>query len=349
MMGETELQPETGIKNTTRKHITNSSLIYVLTMMISMFIYLLGSGPAILYVDSALNLLQGLALVWLAYGLFLFHKEEENKIIFFTSIIIGSAAIILLVSNILTIFYSVGVLVSSDHLRLLLSRISGIFYATGLLVSSNPLRLLSVNITYIVSAAAFTFGFYQLKTAVDSYATQRRNIYKGQLSLPLGFALLFIYLTIETIIPQDTYAYYVGEKLVIEEGFQILLWVQYFFSMGNLVMIVLGFWYLRRAFATLDKIPEELFQRIEEAKAQRAEARQQGGGMLGRRGGLFGGFAPPPPAKPVSQTQEPIEEILLDDPALPKKMFCIKCGLELDDDAAFCGDCGEANPYLKKG
>lgn len=326
MMGEIELQPETGIKNTTRKHITNSSLIYVLTMMVSMFIYLLGSGPAIVYIDIALNLLQSLALIWLAYGLFLFHKEEENKIIFFTSLIVGLAAIVLLVSKILAIFYSLGVLVSPD-----------------------PLRQLPVNITFIVSAGAFTFGFYQLKKAVDSYAIQRRNIYKGQLSLPIGFALLFIYLTVETIIPQETYAYYVGEELLIVEGYQILLWVQYFFSMGNLVMIVLGFWYLRRAFATLDKIPEELFQRIEEAKAQRAEARQQGRGMLGRRGGLFGGLAPPPPAKPISQTQEPIEEILIEDPTLPKKMFCVKCGLELDDDATFCGDCGETNPYLKKG
>ncbi|MCG3259947.1 MAG: zinc ribbon domain-containing protein [Candidatus Heimdallarchaeota archaeon] len=327
MMGEIELQPETGIKNTTRKHITNSSLIYVLTMMISMFIYLLGSGPAIIYIDIALNLLQSLALIWLAYGLFLFHKEEENKIIFFTSLIVCSAAIVLLVSKILAIFYSIGVLVSSD-----------------------PLRQLPVNITFIVSAAAFTFGFYQLKKAVDGYVIQRRNIYRGQLSLPIGFALLFIYLTVETIIPQETYAYYVAEELVVVEGYQILLWVQYFFSMGNLVMIVLGFWYLRRAFATLDKIPEELFQRIEEAKAQRAEARQQGGGgLLGRRGGLFGGLAPPRPVKPVSKTQEPIEEILIDDPTLPKKMFCVKCGLELDDDSAFCGDCGETNPYLKKG
>ena len=326
MMGEIELQPETGIKNTTRKHITNASLIYVLKMMVSMFIYLLGSGPAIVYIDIALNLLQSLALIWLAYGLFLFHKEEENKIIFFTSLIVGLAAIVLLVSKILAIFYSIGVLVSPD-----------------------PLRQLPVNITFIVSAGAFTFGFYQLKKAVDSYAIQRRNIYKGQLSLPIGFALLFIYLTVETIIPQETYAYYVAEELVIVEGYQILLWVQYFFSMGNLVMIVLGFWYLRRAFATLDKIPEELFQRIEEAKAQRAEARQQGGGMFGRKGGLFGGLAPPPPVKPVSKTQEPIEEILIEDPTLPKKMFCVKCGLELDDDAAFCGDCGETNPYLKKG
>ncbi len=326
MMGEVELQPETGIKNTTRKHITNSSLIYVLTMMISMFIYLLGSGPAIVYVAVALNLLQSIALIWLAYGLYLFHKEEENKIIFFTSLIVASAAIVLLVSKILDIFYLVGVLVSSD-----------------------PFRRLPVDITFIVSAAAFIFGFYLLKKAVDGYVIQRRNIYRGQLSLPIGFALLFFNFTVEAIIPQETYAYYVAEELVIVEGYQTLLWVQYFFSMGSLVMVVLGFWYLRRSFSTLDKIPEELFQRIEEAKAQRAEARQQGGGMLGRRGGLFGGLAPPPPVKPVSKTQEPIEEILIEDPALPKKMFCVKCGLELDDDAAFCGDCGETNPYLKKG
>jgi len=330
MMGEIELQPETGIKNTTRKHITNSTLVYVLSVMISMFIFLLGTSPAILYVDLSLKVLQSIAVIWLAYGLYLFHKEEENKKIFFTSIMVGSAAVILIASIILDIIY-----------------------ATGVLVSSDPNRNLPVNITLIISAAVFTYGFYQLKTAVDSYVTQRRNIYRGQLSLPIGFALFFLFWTIETIIPQSTYAYYeeVGEdlNLVIEEGYQILLWVQYFFDMGSLVMSVLGFWYLRRAFATLDKIPEELFQRIEEAKAQRAEARQQGGGMFGRRGGLFGGLAPPPPAKPVSKTQEPIEEILIDDPSLPKKMFCVKCGLELDDDATFCGDCGEINPYLKKG
>ena len=332
MMDEIELKPETGIKNSIRQHITNSTLVYVLAMMVSMFIFLLGSGPAIVYVDIGLSVVQGLALIWLAYGFFMFHKDEENKTIFYTSIMVGVAALVLLASRLLDVLY-----------------------ATGILTSIDPLRRLPVNITFIVSAAAFTFGFYILKTVVDKYALERRNIYKGQLSLPIGFALLFIYLTIETIIPQETYAYYVGVEpdleLFVEEGYQILLWVQYFFSMGNLVMIVLGFWYLRRAFATLDKIPEELFQRIEEAKAQQAQARQQGGGGMfgGRRGGLFGGFAPPPPVKPVVQSEEKIEDILIEDPSIPKKMFCVKCGLELDEDSAFCGDCGETNPYLKQG
>ena len=36
------------------------------------------------------------------------------------------------------------------------------------------------------------------------------------------------------------------------------------------------------------------------------------------------------------------------DPTTRKKMFCVKCGLELEDDAVFCGNCGETNPYLKK-
>lgn len=337
-MDEIELKPETGIKNSIRKHITNSSLVYVLAMMVSMFTFLLASGPAIVYVDIGLSVVQSLAILWLAYGLYSFHKDEENKTIFITSITIGVAAIILLVSRFLGILYATGVI------------------SFGIISIGDPVAQvqLPVNITFIVSAAVFTGAFYILKGEVDKYAADRRNIYKGQLSLPIGFALLFIYLTIETIIPQETYAYFVGEgedaELFVEEGFQVLLWVQYFFSMGNLVMIVLGFWYLRRAFATLDKIPEELFQRIEEARAQQAQARQQGGGMFGgRRGGLFGGLAPPPPVKPAVQSEEKIEDILIDDPSIPKKMFCVKCGLELDEDSAFCGDCGEPNPYLKKG
>jgi hypothetical protein len=345
MMDELELTPETGIKNSIRKHITNSSLVYVLAMMVSMFIFLLGSGPAIVYVDIGLSVVQGAALIWLAYGLYLFHKDEENKIIFYSSIIVGVAAIVLLVSRFLGILYATGV-----------TSWGTIGISWGVIGISDPEALvqLPVNITFIVSAAVFTTGFYILRSAVDKYAQERRNIYKGQLSLPIGFALLFLYLTIETIVPQETYAYYVGEgedaTLFVEEGFQVLLWVQYFFSMGNLVMIVLGFWYLRRAFATLDKIPEELFQRIEEARAQQAQARQQGGGIFGgRRGGLFGGLAPPPPVKPVVESDERIEDIIQDDPSIPKKMFCVKCGLELDNDSAFCGDCGEPNPYLKKG
>ena len=117
------------------------------------------------------------------------------------------------------------------------------------------------------------------------------------------------------------------------------------------VVIVLGFWYLRRAFLVLDKIPDEVFQQMQERKQALAEQRQAGGaggGLFGRRSrGLFGGFTPPQTQAPQQKT-EPIEDLLIEEDTVKKKMFCVKCGLELDADSAFCADCGEENPYLKK-
>ena len=292
-------------------------------MMVSMFIVFLNVGDLIIYLQIGFEAIKIGAIIWLSIGFLDFYKTERNKLLLISAILLFVAAIISLVVQTMYVLYSVGA------------------------IKLTRLSLLPTNIIEILATVCFTVGFYQLKTSVDSFAAEKRNIYKGQMSLPMAFGFLALSMLINTIIPAETYIDYSDPaNPIVAEGFDILLWVNYFLDMGSLILMVLGFWYLRRAFLVLDKIPDEVFQRLEEQR-QAAAQRPQGGGILGRRGGLFGGFTPPPP-----QTQQkefgPEEDFVLQDEITSKKMFCVKCGLELDEDSAFCAECGEENPYQKK-
>ncbi|MHA1198429.1 MAG: zinc ribbon domain-containing protein [Candidatus Heimdallarchaeaceae archaeon] len=312
------------ISNKTRKSITNSALIYVLVMMVSMFIVFLNVGDLIIYLQVGFEIIKVGAIVWLAFGFLNFYKEERNKIILIVAILIFVASQISLVVQTMYILYATGA------------------------IELTRMSLLPTNLIEIIATICLTVGFYQLKLSVDTYATEKRNIYKGQMSLPMGFGFLAISLIINTIIPAETYIDYADPaNPIVAQGYDILLWVNYFLDMGSLILMVLGFWYLRRAFTVLDKIPDELFQQIQERKEAAAQ-RPAGGGIFGRRsGGLFGGFTPPP-VQPQPKKIDPIEDLLVDEESAKKKMFCVKCGLELDEDSAFCAECGEVNPYLKK-
>ncbi len=312
------------ISDKSRKSITNASLIYVLVMMVSMFIVFLNVGDLIIYLQIGFEVIKIGAIIWLAFGFLNFHKEERNKIILISAILLFVASQISLVVQTMYILYSVGA------------------------IELTRLTLLPTNIIEIIATLCLTVGFYQLKTSVDTYATGKRNIYKGQMSLPMGFGFLSLSMIINTIIPAETYIDYSDPAIpVVAEGYDILLWINYFLDMGSLILMVLGFWYLRRAFLVLDKIPDEIFQQMEERKQAAAQNPQSGGGLFGRRsGGLFGGFTPPPPQ--TQQKPDPLDDLLITDDPTKKKMFCVKCGLELDEDSAFCAECGEENPYLKK-
>ena len=310
------------ISDKSRKSITNASLIYVLVVMISMFIVFLNIGDTVIYLQIGFEVIKIAAVLWLVYGFLNFYKEEKNKIVLISAILLFVAAAIDIIVQTMYILYNTGA------------------------IEINRLNLLPTNLIEILSALCFTAGFYELRKSVDNYATERRNIYKGQMSLPMGFGFLALNLIINTIIPQSNYIDYTDpSNPVIQDGYMILVWINYFLDMGSLILTVLGFWYLRRAFLVLDKIPEEIFQQIEE---RRQAVAQQPGGIFGRRsGGLFGGFAPPPP-QTQEKKEDPLEDLLIESEKTKKKMFCVKCGLELDEDSAFCAECGEPNPYLKK-
>ena len=313
------------ISDKSRKGITNAALIYVLVMMIRMFIVFLNIGDAVLYLQIGSDILLVGAIIWLAYGFINFYKEEKNKIVLISAILLFVGGQLNVIAQTLYILYSIGA------------------------IEISRINLLPVNILEIIANIGFTVGFFELKKSVDSFATERRNIYKGQMSLPMGFGFLALNVLINTIIPQDVYIDFSDPaNPVVKPGFDILLWVNYFLDMGSLILIVLGFWYLRRAFLVLDKIPDELFQQIEERKQAVAAQRSAGGGIFGgRSGGLFGGFTPPPPQAQKPE-KDPLEDLLVEEEQPAKKMFCVKCGLELDEDSAFCAECGEPNPYLKK-
>ncbi|MCE7742941.1 MAG: zinc ribbon domain-containing protein [Candidatus Heimdallarchaeota archaeon] len=313
------------ISDKSRKSITNSALIYVLVMMVSMFIVFLNVGDIVIYLQIGFEVIKIGAIMWLAFGFLSFYKEEKNKIILITTILIFIASQLSIIVQTLYILYAAGA------------------------IEITRLSLLPTNLIEIVATLSLTVGFYELRRSVDSYAAEKRNIYKGQMSLPMGFGFLSLSMIINTIIPAETYIDYTDPaNPIVAQGYDILLWVNYFLDMGSLVLMVLGFWYLRRAFLVLDKIPDELFQQMEERKQAAAQQRPSGGGIFGRRsGGLFGGFTPPS-TQTQQQQVDPIEDLLIEEDPTKKKMFCVKCGLELDEDSAFCAECGEVNPYLKK-
>ncbi len=313
------------ISDKTRKNITNAALIYVLVIMLGMFIPFFNVGNAINYIQIVIEFLKVGSLIWLSFGFLELYKDDRNKIILYSAIIVFVASQINLIAQTLYILYSVGA------------------------IPITRLNLLPTNLVEIIAIIGLTIGFYQLKTAVDKFATERRNVYRGQMSLPMGFGFLALRKIIEVIIPQDTYVSYATDgSPVVAQGYDILLWINYFLEMGSLVLMVLGFWYLRRAFLVLDKIPDQVFQQMEERK-QEAAQRPATGGLFGRRGGLFGGFTPPPPPPQTGQKKpDPLDNLLVEEESSKKKMFCVKCGLELDEDSAFCANCGEENPYLKK-
>jgi len=312
------------ISDKSRKNITNAALIYVLAMMVEMFIVFLNVGDLIIYLQLVFEVIKIVAIIWLIFGFLNFYGDEKNKLIMVSTILLFIASLFNIVAQALYMLHTTGA------------------------IAINPISLIPTHIVEIIAAILMTVGFYQLKTSVDSYATARRNIYKGQMSLPMAFGFLTLSILLNTIIPTETYISYVDGLAVVEEGYEILLWINYFLDMGSLILTVLGFWYLRRAFLVLDKVPDEVFDRIQQQKEAAAQRQQAGGaGLFGRRGGLFGGFTPPPPTQ--TQTKpDPLDDLLIEeDSTSTKKMFCVKCGLELDEDSAFCAECGEPNPYLK--
>ena len=127
------------INDKSRKHITNAALVYVLSMMVSMFIVFLNVGDTVIYLQIGFDVIKSVAVMWLAYGFISFYKEEKNKAILITAIVLFVAA-------------QFGIIVQTMY----------VLYASGV-VQITRLTLLPTNLTEIVATLGFAFGFYQLK------------------------------------------------------------------------------------------------------------------------------------------------------------------------------------------
>jgi hypothetical protein len=332
------------ISDSTRRRITLAALIAVLSILASMFAVFLQTGERIVVIALlvlGLNIILNGALIWLGTSLFFFYKEETSGIVEIDSTVIIEQEEKKEERWKNPLFQSSLLLMAGGSVSIPIQILTGLVFADVFTFSNSTLIL---NMISLLPAILFFVGFIQLKRELDIYAAKKRNIYKGQTSLPVGYLMIIAGLIMSSIFPLDTILVETAEGLAIAEGFEIVYYIISFLEIGQEVMFVLGFWYLRRVFTVLDKVPEEYFERRQQMIEQAQARRQQG-----FRGGLFGNS--PTLGKVIPQTtvkkETEEEEIKIQEEAESKKMFCVKCGLELEDDAMFCANCGEENPYLK--
>lgn len=305
------------ISDTSRKHISNSALSIVLLLMVGMFVVFFTFANRFLII-LIIDLLAQIAIIWLCYGLYLFYKDEQKKNILYSTIAIFLAAVIGLAFSVFGGFINLQILQVSATTSLIIQGVSSI------------------------SLLGFIGGFFLLRRVLDGFVNEKRNIFRGQLSLPLGYLFNLVYIVLISIIPLNQILIETAEGLEIADGYQIYYYILNFLDMGRLILVVLGFWYLRRALLALDKIPPELIERAR----QRVRRSAFGFPRSNRQSSGDSSQLIPPTA--VDGETETTQADVLADPSIRKKMFCVKCGLELEDDAVFCGNCGETNPYLNK-
>jgi len=312
------------ITHRTRKIITWSALIIVFVKVIEMFI-----GPFIqsvsIFLSISLFIVGDLVLIGLATGFFLFYKEEKNSYLLYSSILILLGGIINIPRYIIIGLTEAQIIPTSD---------------TDTLV---------INILLIISLVSLLAAFVLMKQILDGFRKEKRNIFKGQLSLPIGYFLQLVYVVMYMIIPLKDITYIDSEgNLAILEEFRTFNNVAYYIHLAAVVMILWGFWYLRRAYLILDNLPEGFFEKqeaqrstITQQRAQKSQKPVQSMLGLGRQ-------------RPIPPSQRKEDEIDYKTTIVPleefkgKKMFCVKCGLELEHDAVYCSNCGETNPYINR-
>ncbi|MBY8999766.1 MAG: zinc ribbon domain-containing protein [Candidatus Heimdallarchaeota archaeon] len=318
------VEPSKKISIRTRKVITWSALIIVFLKVIGMFI-----GPFIqgtsLAAAIALLVLTDLSLIGLATGFYLFFKEENNIYLLYSSILIFFSCIINITGIIIAGLTEANIIIDSDT------------------------NTLIINISSIISLVSLLTAFILMKLTLDGFRKEKRNIFKGQLSLPLGYLLHLVVFVMYMIVPRESITYIDADgNLAILAEFKTFDNVAYYIGLAAVVMVVWGFWYLRRAYVILDKLPEGFFEKTEARQAAMAQQKSQQRTQKPAQTML--GLGRQRPIPPAQRTEEEIDYkptiIPLKD-FKGKKMFCVKCGLELEHDAVFCANCGEPNPYIK--
>ncbi len=315
------------ISHRTRKIITWSALIVVFVKVIEMFI-----GPFIqsvsLFLSISLFIVGDLVLIGLATGFYLFYKEEKNSYLLYSSILVLIGGIINIPSYIIIGLKEAQIILTSE---------------TDTLV---------INILSIISLVSLLAAFVLMKQTLDGFRKEKRNILKGQVSLPLGYLLKLVYVVMYMIIPLKDIQYIDSEgNLAILEEFRTFNNVAYYIGLAAVVMVLWGFWYLRRAYSILDKLPEGFFEKQEARQAaitqQRAQRSQKSQRTAQSKLGL-GRQRPIPPSQRKEDEIDYKTTIIPPEEFKGKKMFCVKCGLELEHDAIFCSNCGETNPYINR-
>ncbi len=316
------VQSEKKISNRTRKIITWTTLIIVIAKGIEMFF---NTDADISLYSVALYIVSNIVIIGLAVGFFLFYREEKNIYLLFSSILVFIGGLISLPGHII------------DGLTV-----------TNIILTSDSNELTS-DILTIVSYVSLLAGFIFMKMVLDGFRQEKRNIFKGQLSLPIGYALLLVRFVMYMVVPLDSVTHIdVNGRRVPNEGSEAFVNTAYFMGIAAVVMVIMGFWYLRRAYGILDKLPEGFFEKQEARKAAMTQQRAQ---RTQKPAQTMLGLSRQRPIAPSQRKEDEIDyksTIIPPEELKGKKMFCVKCGLELEHDAVFCSNCGETNPYITR-
>jgi len=197
--------------------------------------------------------------------------------------------------------------------------------------------VLVLQIIYIINSSILIYCSIIIHDITEQHVKNKRNIIQLTWSFSIGFVLFFIYNLLNVIFPPNKYIisstsenaitffilsppkiYYLLGTL--NQDFKTMFFVLSIVEVSYLVFVVIGFWKLRKIFLLLDNIPPELIDRILTKKQDDfvLESLEEKNSSV------------------IAEQQES---------SVKKKMFCIKCGVELDPDALFCEECGEKNPY----
>ncbi len=314
------------ISNRTRSVITWTTLIIVIAKGIEMFF---STDLGINLYAVILYIVTNIFLIGLAAGFFLFYREEKNIYLLISSILVFIGGLINLPGNIIDGLTVSGIILTSDT------------------------NALTSDILTIVSYVSLLAGFIFMKMTLDGFRQEKRNIFKGQLSLPLGYALLLVRFVMFMIVPYEQMLTTViiegQEVLQVLDEYRAYSTTATFIGYGAVVMVVMGYWYLRRAYNILDKLPEGFFEKQEARKAAMTQQRQTMRSQKPEKSML--GLGRQRPIVPAQRKEDEIDykpTIIPPEEFKGKKMFCVKCGLELEHDAVFCSNCGETNPYITR-
>ena len=298
-----------------RKHITLSTLVYVALIILQTFVEAFVSYKIII-VHILPDFFAQIALIWIGVGFFIFNREEKRSS-----------------TNHLVLFLATYGIISSSLILL-----SYFDYKFNFLSDKITLVL---QIIYVVSSSFLIYCSIIIQDITEQHVKNKRNIIQLTWSFSIGFVLLFVYNLLNVIFPPMKYIasstsenaitffvlsppkiYYIVGTL--NQDFKAIFFILSLIEVSYLVLIVLGFWKLRKIFLLLDNIPPELIDRLITRKEEQVFVLES----LEEKEQHSSSF--------ITEQQ---------DKAVKKKMFCIKCGVELDPDALFCEECGERNPY----